>query len=108
LELAFANKALRHICESQLTAERELGIEIAKKLRARLSDLRAASSIADLVASTTEKLDQASERMAFALSSTVRIIFCANHVKIPRTRSGEVNWQKVSRIKLLEIEVAHG
>ena len=49
LELAFNSRELRSICEHEPTAKDALGAEIAEALRRRLADLRAATSIADLI-----------------------------------------------------------
>ncbi len=39
LELAFANKALRKLCENEARAKAELGAPVAEKLKRRLADL---------------------------------------------------------------------
>jgi hypothetical protein len=104
LELAFANKALRNICESQLIAERELGMEVATSLRTRLADLHAARTIEDLVFPKPEATSDG--HMALRLIGASRLIFAANHVASPVNRKGDVNWVKVKRIKLLKIDPA--
>ncbi len=48
LELAFATKPLRELCESEAKAKQKLGAKIAAVLMHRLADLRAAYSIGDL------------------------------------------------------------
>ena len=108
LELAFTQKALRDLCESQLKAERRFGINVAKRLRARLADLREAETAGDLVAGQPRKSADADECMDLDLGEGVRLIFKANHVANPRTRSGQVDWAKVSRIKILEIGASNG
>ena len=108
LELAFAHKSLRELCESQLRAERKFGIAIARKLRARLADLRDAETINDVIAGRPELLASAPEKMAVNLGEKVCIVFCANHVSNPRTEAGGVNWSRVNRIKILDIGVLNG
>jgi hypothetical protein len=44
LELAFATKALRDICESEATAKEKLGAKVADALKRRLSDFRSIDS----------------------------------------------------------------
>ena len=104
MDLAFSDKSLRELCESQLKAEREFGVRIANKLRARLADLHDAKSINDVVAASTKKLNSGQGQMAIELCDGAHLIFCANHVKNPQTKNGEIDWPKVSRIKLLRIE----
>jgi proteic killer suppression protein len=103
LELAFANKPLRDHCESQLKAERRFGIGIARNLRARLADLREADSITDLVAGEPRVFSGGEALMTVSIGGGLRIVFRANHVKNPFKRDGDVDWTRVSRIKIIDI-----
>jgi hypothetical protein len=104
LELAFSQKSLRDLCESQLKAERRLGIAVADTLRARLADLRDAESVDDLLAGPPQVVDhEPPGRVAIPLSPTVIIVFCANHASVPLNDLGRVSWSRVSRIKILEV-----
>lgn len=108
LELAFANKSLRQLCESEAKANRNLGVRMAEKLRRRLADLRAATCANDLIAGNPYELDSTgSQQIAVNLCEGSRIVFCANHNTIPLLESGGVDWSKVSRIKILRIESDH-
>ena len=106
LELAFATKGLRQTCESQLKAERELGMKVAEKLRARLADLRAARTIEDVIAGKPEARPDG--HVTLELADGVCALFSANHVTNPVTKSGEINWQKINRLKLVRIERPDG
>lgn len=104
LELAFSQKSLRNLCESQLKAERVLGISVAATLRARLADLRAAERVTDLVAGPPAILDDKPPgRVAIPLGGDTFIFFSANHVSVDLNPSKKVNWSRVSRIKILEL-----
>jgi len=48
VEVAFASKKLRQLCEVAASAELALGAERARELRARLSDLEAAHAADDI------------------------------------------------------------
>src|SRR5262249_37761402 len=104
LELAFANKSLRELCESEAQADCHLGPTIAQTLRRRLSDLRAATNVKDLVAGRPREL-AGSRRgcVAVQLSSESRLVFRANHTVLPVLDTGDVDWSKVSRVKILSI-----
>jgi toxin HigB-1 len=105
LEIAFAEKALRHLCENETKAQRVLGLDTAKKLRRRLADLRAATSISDLVAGRPRELGGPCPRpIAVDLGEGARMVFSAAHNVNPLLESGCVDWPKVSRIKILRIE----
>jgi toxin HigB-1 len=103
LELAFATKQLRDICESSKKADRELGSDIAGKLRIRLADLQAAQSVRDLVAGCPTELKE-ERQIAIQICRGYRIVFCANHNKIPLLSCGTTDWSAVTRIRLLEIK----
>lgn len=107
LELAFATKSLREVCESEVKASRNLGVRMAEKLKRRLADLRAASCVNDLVAGRPRKRGSRNRQMALNLYKSSKIIICANHNTTPVLESGNVDWSKVTRIKILRIEVAH-
>ena len=109
MELAFDNKSLRQVCENEKKAKRDLGVSVAEKLKRRLADLRAATTVEDLVAGRPRELDGAHDRhFAVDLSEDHSIVFCANHTEIPLLESGDVDWSRVSRVKILRIEGDHG
>lgn len=104
LEFAFSEKRLRDLCESQLTAERSLGIHGATSLRARLADFSEVDNVRELVAGPPQFLDDAPPgRVAVPLVDSFTLVFSANHPTIPLDDHGKVNWARVSRIKILEI-----
>lgn len=105
MELAFDSKSLRTICESSAHAERVLGPEVAEALKHRLADLRATSSIRDLIAGSPRRLEPAdSHLMCVDLSEGYRLVFTPNHPNNPTTQTGELDWARVSRIRILRIE----
>ena len=109
LELAFANKSIRQLCESEANAERDLGVGMAEKLRGRLADLRAAPCVSDLVVGRPREVEAVPYRhFAVDLGEGFQIVFCANHNTIPKLESGAVDWSTVTRIKIIGIESDHG
>src|ERR1035437_2576694 len=105
LELAFASKSLRTTCENEFQARLELGAETATMLKHRLADLRAATSATDIVAGRPRVLhDPDGECMIVDLSKSHRLVFTANHTNNPRTDNRDIDWSRVTRIKILRIE----
>ena len=105
MEIAFATKRLRQLCETEATARDALGDKAAQKLRARLADLRAAQSVKDLVAGRPSEVRRdGAQLIAIGLSCGARLLFSANHSKIPVTGKGDVDWSKVGRVKVICIE----
>ena len=109
LELAFDSILLRAICENEEHAKRELGPAVAEALKHRLADIRAATTIKDLMTGRPRLIAGADyQHMVVELFGDYRIVFCANHPNNPVMSSGEMDWMKISRIKLLRIEGSHG
>jgi proteic killer suppression protein len=109
VNLAFETLALRTLCECQSKAECALGIKPAARLRERLADIRAAEAVTDLVAGRPREIEGGRHRhYAVDLANGYRLVFCANHVRIPVIEMDRVDWSRVTRVKLLKIEVGHG
>ena len=105
MELAFATKSLREVCESAAKAKLRLGPKVVEKLSRRLADLRAAVSVSDLIAGRPHELEVARQRrIALDLGEGYRMTFCANHAVLPKLKLGKIDWSKVSRVKILRIE----
>ena len=105
LQLAFATKALRQLCEREAKATRQFGPDVAAKLKGRLADLRAASHVRELVAGRPRELPE--HLFAIDLCDGYRIVFSPNHNVTPALKDGSVKWDEVRRIQLLRIEKSH-
>lgn len=77
---------------------------MAEILKHRLADFRAATSPSEILAGKPRVLrDSDRELMAVDLRDGYWIEFSANHPNNPETETGEVDWTRVSRIKILQI-----
>ena len=105
MRFAFSTMQLRQQCECQVTAERELGLRAAEELRELLAVLETALSVGELVESQLidARLDPTGDTLE-AVGGFVRIVFGANHTKVPTSHEGVVDWSNVKRIKILRIE----
>ncbi len=101
LLLRFASADLRDICERRAAAEHLLGKAAARKLRARLSDIRAASDIRQVVLGRPSI--SARGRIAFSLSATQRLIVGPAVTPIPRQLDKHIDWARVDIIEVVEI-----
>jgi len=105
LELAFANKSIRSLCESETLAAKALGVRVAKQLIGRLADLLAIQGVHELVAGNPCELDGALHgHMSITLCDGFKIVFCANHSAKHVHKAGKVDWSKVTRIKIIEVK----
>lgn len=105
MQLAFDSKELRTTCESDAQARLDLGDAVAEMLKHRLADMRAAKSPKDLVAGKP-RTGADSQHMVVDLSVGYTIVFKANHTTNPLTEAHDLDWSKVTRIKILRIDHA--
>lgn len=103
LQLAFATKALRDLCEHAAKAEAAYGSEVAATIRARVADLRAAVRISDVPVGRPVEIPEEPGTMSLSLRDGLRLVFRSNHNRTPET-AGRVDWSRVTRIQLLRIE----
>lgn len=97
MEINFKDKKIRDLCEKQAVAEKKLGAACARKLRARLSDMEAASRVTDLVAGNPHPLkgDRAGQ-FALDLAGGWRLVFAPDHDPCPTRPDGGIDWFQVT------------
>ena len=104
LELAFKSRKLRDLCEREHIAIQTLGMEVAATLKRRLADLQAASCALELPVARPRSLEESSIRtMAIPLAHDCQLVFSSNHVSDSRMTTGDLYWQRVTRILILSI-----
>lgn len=101
VEIAFQDKHLRDVCENEEIALQHYSLATVQFLKSRLSDLRAAEIIAEVIA-VTPTID--GDRLILDLCPNFRIIFLANHTSNPIDKNGIVDWTRILRIKAICIE----
>jgi hypothetical protein len=101
LDLRFASAELRAVCQRRTAAEPLLGEAAARKLRARLSDIRAASDIRQVVLGRPSFSQRG--RVAFLLSNTHRLVVAAAVTPIPRLSNKQIDWAQVNILEVVEI-----
>lgn len=101
LYLRFASAELRAVCERSTTAEHLLGKVAARKLRARLSDIRAASDIRQVVLGRPAFSERG--RVTYFLSTVHHLVVAAAVTPIPRRADKHVDWARVNIVEVVEI-----
>lgn len=109
MEISFANKKLKDVCERQAKAVTTLGAEAARKLRARLCDLDAAEVVTELVAGRPHPLvgDRAGQ-FALDITGSMRLVFEPANDPIPRRVDQSIDWSSVTSIRIVFIGDYHG
>ena len=79
-------------------------MEVADVLRRRLADLRAATSMDDLIIGNPHAVEFGEMNyLVIDLCQGHQIVLKANHPENPLTDSGRLDWARVSRIKVTHI-----
>jgi toxin HigB-1 len=103
LQLSFLNEALKEICEQQRAGDFTLGSETARKLRARLADIQAATDMSDLPVGQPTENPWRPERLAIMLSNASRLEVEVANRPVPKNRDGTVQWVKVTKIQIVAV-----
>jgi hypothetical protein len=107
MELAFATIELRGLCESRKKASGVIGVTAARELEQRIAELVACDSVAEFDALFPQELLSLSPAMrAIRLRTGYDLVFCSGHVKTPTTSIG-TDWTKVTRIRIMSLEVTN-
>jgi toxin HigB-1 len=108
MEITFGDRKLQNLCEQEKVAQRKLGANCAKKLKARLADLAAVSCVTELFAGRPHPLkgDRAGE-FAVDLEGGTRLVFKPDNDPIPLTEDGSIDWSKVTAICIVFIGDYH-
>jgi proteic killer suppression protein len=108
MEILFATTKLKELCEQQKKMQKELGNACARKLRTRLKDLAAATSVSELVAGHPHPLkgDRAGQ-LAVNLDGGVRLVFESANDPTPKTQDDAIDWANVTIVRIVFIGDYH-
>ncbi|MEQ9368683.1 MAG: hypothetical protein RIG63_06560 [Coleofasciculus chthonoplastes F3-SA18-01] len=108
MEVDFKDKTLKALCEQEELAQRKLGKQMARKLKARLGELMAASSVTELCAGHPHPLkgDRAGQ-YALDLVQPKRLVFEPDHNPVPRKEDGGIDCSRVTRVRIIWIGDYH-
>jgi len=102
MEIAFSTQSLRSVCENEAVMNQKLGRAAAQALQVCLSDLRAATTIADVIANYATEFVSGSD-IELAPTEGLRVRLRANDSKVRKARTNAIDWAVVSRLKIMEI-----
>lgn len=100
LDLAFGDKAIRYVCESDLRARKLLGAEAASRLRLRLAELEAVDRLIE-IDWVPVLLDATSATIEFYPG--MLLLVEPGGTKIPLDHAGKVNWHAVQRVRIMKV-----
>lgn len=108
MKITFGDCKLQKLCEEEKLAQRKLGANCAKKLKARIADLAGVNCVRELVAGRPHPLtgDRAGE-FAVCLEGGTRLVFKPYDDPIPLTKDGSIDWSKVTAVCIIFIGDYH-
>jgi len=108
MEIEFASSGLRKLCEESRLMNRKLGAVCARKLRTRLADLHAATTVAELTAGRPHPLKgERDGSFALDLYGGARLVFESADEPVPVNEDGSIAWSSVARIRVVFIGDYH-
>ncbi len=109
MEIGFYSKKLRTLCENEREMTKVLGPKSARKLRARLADLRAAAMLGDVIVGRPHPLTGDRQgQFAVSLHGADRLVFEPTDEPVPTTKDGAIEWKRVTKIRIVFIGDYHG
>lgn len=108
MEITFSDGKLQKLCEQSAIAQKKLGKDCARKLRSRLADLDAASTVQDLIAGHPHPLkgDRLGQ-FALDLHGGKRLVFEPSNKPVPQKADGSTHWAQVTEIRIIFIGDYH-
>lgn len=111
MDILFATKRLAKQCVSDSTRAKAFGADIAKVLRRRLDQLRAADDLAvmrTLPGRCHELTGDRKGELAVDLRGPYRLVFEPADNPPPVNEDGGLDWRRVTAVRILEVEDYHG
>lgn len=104
----FREEQLRRLCEERRRAVRELGKQVADRLRARLADLEDAENVTELPAGRPHELHgDRKGQYAVVLYRGIRLVFEPTEYPPPESAHGGIEWRAVDDITIVFIGDYH-
>ncbi len=112
MTITFSSVKLQRACFEEKQSIRQWGKERASKVRLRIAQIRAASSLAVLMTVPGAKCHalKGDRRGQFAVDALYpfRLIFEPDHHPVPKLRDGGVEIAQITKIKVIEVTDYHG
>lgn len=115
MDISFKNKKLAKSFNKGAQLVKIHGGPRAKKIRIRLTELRAATNLKDFwpPKSPPGRCHELTEgkrsgQLSVDLDHPYRLIFTPDHDPVPKLDDGGLDWSKVTAIKILGVEDTHG
>ena len=111
MDIFFRDKRLQDACNESRRLNRRYGADMAKVIRRRRDDLRAARTLEDLrnLPGRCHELggDRAGQ-LSIDLRGPYRLLFAPAHDPAPTKTDGGLDWTQVTAVEIIDVEDTHG
>lgn len=110
MDVTFKTAELRLLCNDERAGKKKLGAPGQKKLRGRLDDLAAASTLAEvrnLPGRCHELKGDRAGHLALDLHGGCRLEICPAHAPRPTKPDGGLDWTRVTRVCVVYVGDYH-
>ncbi len=113
MDILFANKKLEELLSLDDRLSKKMSSERRKLIKLRMSQLRAADTLEDMRSipgARCEALRHIPDKhyLTVRLDNPYRILFEPAHDPVPVHSGGNLDWTKVTAIRILEVGDTHG
>jgi plasmid maintenance system killer protein len=111
MDIYYRTRKLENVCNNKTKALKEYGQILARLLQRRLSELKAAETLADVRtlpgARCHELVWDRQGQLSVDLKHPRRLIFVPANDPIPKKEDGGLDWGNVTEVEIIEIEDTH-
>ena len=108
MEVTYATKEIRRLCEEEKYQLKRLGKKRSSRLQNRVNELRAKENVSELQLGRPHELtgDRAGQ-YSVDLDKQMRLLFEPSEHPAPSHPAGGIDWQQVKCIRIFGIEDTH-
>lgn len=111
MKIYYHTKKLEKVCTQEREMHKKLGDEMARKLKQRLMELRAAETLSDISHLPPPRLHELSGNRAGQFSVDLvhpqRLLFIPANEPVPLKEDGGIDREQVTEVEILEIVDTH-
>lgn len=108
LEIGYENDKLKKLCLVSREADKRLGRDSARKLRARLADMVACANVSELHAGRPHPLTGGRHgQFSLDLAGGMRLVFRPEYEPPPERECGGIDWGRVESVIVVFIGDYH-
>ena len=111
MEVSFATKSMQKRCSEEKAMQKQWGKNLARRLRQRLMELRAAATLQDICrtppARCHELKGNRKGQLSVDLEHPYRLIFKPDRSPVPRRKDGGLDWDSVTKVLVIEVVDTH-